>query len=199
MSSNGFNENLALFNSGRCGIWIDATVAGSFVTDPKQSAVAGKVGFAQAPNTGLGKNANWLWAWALAVPAGSKKVKAAESFIGWATSKGYTRMVASKDGWANVPPGTRISLYKNAQYLAAAPFAKMTIAAINSANPLKPTVKPVPYIGISFPSIPEYQGIGTRVGQIFSAALSGSVTVDDALARAQQITTRVMTRAGYIK
>jgi sorbitol/mannitol transport system substrate-binding protein len=198
-SSNGFNENLALFNSGRCGIWIDATVAGSFVTDPKQSAVAGKVGFAQAPNTGLGKNANWLWAWALAVPAGSKKVKAAESFIGWATSKGYTRMVASKDGWANVPPGTRISLYKNAQYLAAAPFAKMTIAAINSANPLKPTVKPVPYIGISFPSIPEYQGIGTRVGQIFSAALSGSVTVDDALARAQQITTRVMTRAGYIK
>ena len=31
-SSNGFNENLALFNDGKCGMWIDATVAASFVT-----------------------------------------------------------------------------------------------------------------------------------------------------------------------
>ena len=34
-SSNGFNENLALFKSGKCGMWIDATVAASFVTDPR--------------------------------------------------------------------------------------------------------------------------------------------------------------------
>ena len=62
-SSNGFNENLALFNSGKCAMWIDATVAASFVTNPKDSQVADKVGFALAPNAGLGKNANWLWAW----------------------------------------------------------------------------------------------------------------------------------------
>ncbi|MDU3133365.1 MAG: sugar ABC transporter substrate-binding protein, partial [Bradyrhizobium sp.] len=106
-SSNGFNENLALFNSGKCAMWIDATVAASFVTNPKESKVADKVGFALAPNTGLGKNANWLWAWNLAIPAGSKKTDAAEKFIAWATSKDYTKLVASKDGWANVPPGTR--------------------------------------------------------------------------------------------
>src|SRR6202034_3689757 len=34
-SSNGFNENLALFDAGKCGMWIDATVAASFVTNPK--------------------------------------------------------------------------------------------------------------------------------------------------------------------
>ena len=34
-SSNGFNENLALFNPGKCGMWIDATVAASFVTNPE--------------------------------------------------------------------------------------------------------------------------------------------------------------------
>ena len=67
-SSNGFNENLALFNAGKCAIWIDATVAASFVTNPKDSKVADKVGFALAPNAGLGKNANWLWAWNLAIP-----------------------------------------------------------------------------------------------------------------------------------
>ena len=48
-SSNGFNENLTLFQQGKCGMWIDATVAASFVTDPKNSTVADKVGFALVP------------------------------------------------------------------------------------------------------------------------------------------------------
>ena len=164
-SSNGFNENLALFNSGKCAMWIDATVAASFVTNPKESSVADKVGFALAPNTGKGKNANWLWAWSLAVPAGSQKVEAAEKFIGWATSKDYTALVASKEGWANVPPGTRKSLYDNPEYQTAAPFAALTLASINSADPTKPTVDPVPYTGVQFVAIPEFQGLGTTVGQ----------------------------------
>ena len=125
-------------------MWIDATVAASFVTNPKDSKVADKVGFALAPNTGLGKNANWLWAWNLAIPAGSKKVEAAEKFIAWATSKDYTKLVASKEGWANVPPGTRTSLYQNPDYLKVAPFAKPTLASIDAADPNKPTVKPCP-------------------------------------------------------
>ena len=198
-SSNGFNENLALFNAGKCGMWIDATVAASFVTNPKDSKVADKVGFALAPNTGLGKNANWLWAWSLAVPAGSQKVAAAKKFIAWATSKHYLELVASKDGWANVPPGTRKSLYENPEYQKAAPFSKLTLESINSADPAHPTVKPVPYVGIQFVAIPEFQAIGTAVGQQFSGALAGSSSVDDALAAAQNIAMREMTKAGYIK
>jgi len=198
-SSNGFNENLALFNAGKCAMWIDATVAASFVTNPKESKVADKVGFALAPNTGLGKNANWLWAWSLAIPAGSKKTEAAEKFIAWATSKDYTKLVASKEGWANVPPGTRTSLYQNEDYLKVAPFAKLTLASIDAADPNKPTVKPVPYVGVQYAAIPEFQGIGTQVGQQFSAALAGSMTVDAALTAAQSATEREMKRAGYIK
>ncbi|MEW6643815.1 MAG: sugar ABC transporter substrate-binding protein [Pseudomonadota bacterium] len=198
-SSNGFNENLALFNAGKCAMWIDATVAASFISNPRESQVADKVGFALAPNTGLGKNANWLWAWNLAIPAGSKKVEAAEKFIAWATGKGYTQLVASKEGWANVPPGTRTSLYQNAEYLKVAPFAKLTLASIDSADPNKPTVQPVPYVGVQYAAIPEFQGIGTAVGQQFAAALSGASTVDAALASAQASTEREMKRAGYIK
>ncbi len=197
-SSNGFNENLALFNDGKCGMWIDATVAASFVTG-KDSRVADKVGFALAPDTGLGKRGNWLWAWSLAVPAGSSKVDAAEKFISWATSKHYTELVASKEGWANVPPGTRTSLYKNPEYLKAAPFAEMTLASIDSADPTKPTVKPVPYTGVQFVAIPEFQGIATEVGQDFSAALAGTMTVDQALAKAQASTEAAMKKGGYIK
>jgi sorbitol/mannitol transport system substrate-binding protein len=198
-SSNGFNENLALFNSGKCGMWIDATVAASFVTNPHDSQVADKVGFALAPDNGLGKRGNWLWAWSLAIPAGSNKVADAEKFVAWATSKHYTELVASKEGWANVPPGTRTSLYKNPDYLKAAPFAQMTLDSINSADPSHPTVKPVPYTGVQFVAIPEFTGIATDVGQDFSAALAGSSTVDAALSKAQSTTENAMKKAGYVK
>jgi sorbitol/mannitol transport system substrate-binding protein len=195
-SANGFNENLALFNDGKCGMWIDATVAASFVTG-KDSKVADKVGFALAPDNGLGKRGNWLWAWSLAVPAGTAKADAAEKFISWATSKHYLDLVASKEGIANVPPGTRKSLYANADY-AKIPFAQPTLDSINSADPTHPTVKPVPYTGVQFVAIPEFQGIATDVGQDFSAALAGSMTVDAALAKAQASTEAAMKKAGYI-
>jgi sorbitol/mannitol transport system substrate-binding protein len=198
-SSNGFNENLALFQQGKCGMWIDATVAASFVSDPKASKVADKVGYALAPDNGLGKRSNWLWAWNLAIPAGSKKIDAAEKFVSWATSKHYTEIVAAKEGWANVPPGTRKSLYANADYQKAAPFAKMTLDSINAADPTKPTVKPVPYVGVQFVAIPEFQGLGTAVGQQFSAALAGKETVDAALKAAQTASEREMKKGGYIK
>jgi sorbitol/mannitol transport system substrate-binding protein len=198
-SANSFNEILALFNSGKCGMWIDATIAASFISDPKQSKVADKVAFAQAPTQATPKGANWLWAWNLAIPAGSKKTEAAEKFIAWATSKDYTKTVAAKEGWANVPPGTRTSLYQNPEYLKVAPFAKLTLASIDAADPNKPTVKPVPYVGVQYAAIPEFQGIGTQVGQQFSAALAGSMTVDAALTAAQSSTEREMKRAGYIK
>ncbi len=197
-SNNGFNENLALFQQGKCGMWIDATVAASFVTNPEESTVADKVGFALAPDTGKGKRANWLWAWNLAIPAGSQKVDAAKQFIAWATSKDYAELVASKEGWANVPPGTRTSLYENPEYQKV-PFAKMTLDSINAADPTNPAVDPVPYVGVQFVAIPEFQGIGTAVGQQFSAALAGSMSAEQALQAAQQFTTREMTRAGYIK
>jgi sorbitol/mannitol transport system substrate-binding protein len=199
-SSNGFNENLALFQGGKCGMWIDATVAASFVSDPKQSKVANDVGFAPAPCGTTCKNANWLWSWALAIPSSSKKTADAEKFVAWATGKDYLQLVAAKDGWANVPPGTRKSLYDNPEYLKAAPFAQMTLQAIDSADPgLDGNSKPKPYIGVQFAAIPEFQGIATAVGQQFSAALAGQTSASQALQNAQLLTEREMRRAGYIK
>ncbi len=197
-SSNGFNENLALFQTGKCGMWIDATVAASFVTNPKDSQVADKVGFALAPDKGLGKRGNWLWAWSLAIPAGTQKEAAAKKFIEWATSKEYLELVAAEEGWANVPPGTRTSLYENPEYQKV-PFAKMTLDSINSADPQNPTVDPVPYVGVQFVAIPEFQGMATVVGQAFSAALAGSMDADAALAAAQATAEREMKKAGYLK
>jgi outer membrane protein assembly factor BamB len=56
-----------------------------------------------------------------------------------------------------------------------------------------------PYIGVQYAAIPEFQGIATTVGQQFAAALTGTMTVDAALAAAQSSTQREMSRAGYPK
>jgi len=195
-ATNGFNENLSLFQQGKCGMWIDATVAASFVTNPDDSTVADSVGFALAPDNGLGKRANWLWAWALAVPAGSQKTAAAKQFIEWATSNSYIELVASKEGWANVPPGARTSLYENPNYRNV-PFAQKTLDSILSADPNNSTVKPSPYVGVQFAAIPEFAGIATDVSQEFSAAYAGQQTVEQALAKAQALTNDAMEAAGY--
>ncbi|PNA06887.1 MULTISPECIES: sugar ABC transporter substrate-binding protein [unclassified Pseudomonas] len=197
-SSNGFNENLALFNSGKCAMWVDASVAGSFVTDKTQSKVADHVGFTYAPHQVTDKGSAWLYSWALAIPTSSKAKDAAKTFSAWATSKEYGELVAKTDGIANVPPGTRASTYSD-EYMSAAPFAKVTLESLKAADPSKPTLKPVPYIGIQLVTIPEFQGIGTQVGKLFSAALIGQTTVDQALTAAQQTTEREMKRAGYPK
>ncbi|SEK81592.1 sorbitol-binding protein /mannitol-binding protein [Pseudomonas sp. NFIX51] len=197
-SSNGFNENLALFNSGKCAIWVDASVAGSFVTDKSQSKVSEHVGFTYAPRQVTDKGSAWMYSWALAIPTSSKAKDAARTFATWATSKEYGALVAAKDGIANVPPGTRASTYSEA-YMQAAPFARVTLESLKVADPTRPTLKPVPYIGIQLVTIPEFQAIGTQVGKLFSAALIGQTTVDQALAAAQQTTEREMKRAGYPK
>ncbi|MEH6645114.1 ABC transporter substrate-binding protein [Sulfitobacter sp.] len=195
-ANNGFNENLTLFQQGKCGMWIDATVAASFVTGA-DSTVADKVGFTLAPDNGLGPRGNWLWAWSLAIPASSEKQDAAKAFISWATGPDYAALVAGNEGWANVPPGTRTSLYENEEYLTAAPFAQTTLDSILSADPTNPTVDPVPYTGVQFVAIPEFAGIATQVGQQFSDALAGNQTAAEALANAQALTVEEMEAAGY--
>jgi sorbitol/mannitol transport system substrate-binding protein len=198
-SANSFNEILALYNEGKCGMWVDATIAASFITDPKQSKVADQVAFAQSPYAVTTKGANWLWAWALAIPAGTQKAEAAQKFIAWSTSQDYIKLVAETNGWARVPTGTRQSTYANAEFQKAAVFAAAEKEAIDSAKPNDSTLNPSPYVGVQFAAIPEFQAIGIAVGQQLSAALAGKVSVDEALAASQQAAERQMRRGGYYK
>ena len=198
-AANGFNENQTLFSSGRCAMWIDATSAAGRVYDPKQSQVADKTAFTRAPVEATPNGSSWSWSWNLAIPNSTKKLETAKSFVKWATSKSYVKMVGESEGWVAVPPGTRKTTYELPEYKKAAPFADTVLKAIMSADPSKPTKDPVPYTGVQFVAIPEFQSIGTVVGQQIAAALSGQQTVDAALEGAQKQVERDMTRAGYIK
>ncbi|KVO19730.1 ABC transporter substrate-binding protein [Burkholderia ubonensis] len=198
-SSNGFNENLTLTASGKCAMWIDATVAAGILYNKQQSQVSDRIGYAAAPVEATPKGSHWLWAWALAIPKTSKQQDAAKKFIAWATSKQYVELVAKDEGWASVPPGTRTSTYQRAEYKAAAPFSEFVLKAIETADPNDPSARKVPYTGVQYVGIPEFQSFGTVVGQSIAGAVAGQLTVDQALAAGQAAADRAVRQAGYQK
>jgi len=187
---NSFNEILALYNEDKCGLWIDATIAASFLENEN-------VAYAQSPNAGNPVGANWLWAWAMAVPAGTENAAEAKAFIEWATSKEYVQAVGNHPefGWGKVPTGQRASTYAIPEFQAVAKFAEAEMAAIDSAAPEATDLKP--YVGVQFVAIPEFPEIGSAMGQEMAAALSGSKSVEDALAAAQAKAVAIMDEAGY--
>ena len=198
-SANGFNENLTLFASGKAAMWIDATSGGGPLYDKAQSQVSDKVAFAAAPIAVTPNGSHWLWSWAFAIPKAAKASEAAEKFALWATSKPYIKLVADDAGWATVPPGTRKSTYDNPDYQKAAPFAAVTLQAMQTADPTNPCIKPVPYTGVQFVGIPEFQSFGTVVGQNISGTLAGKLSVDQALKESQAAVARAVKQAGYPK
>jgi sorbitol/mannitol transport system substrate-binding protein len=96
-------------------------------------------------------------------------------------------MVGEKLGWERVPPGSRMSTYQVPQYKeASAAYGPLTLQSIENTDPEHPTVQPVPYTGVQFLAIPEFEDLGTRVSQQISAAIAGQKSVDDALKQSQE-------------
>ncbi|HEY6314647.1 MAG TPA: sugar ABC transporter substrate-binding protein [Streptosporangiaceae bacterium] len=183
-SNDSFNQLLTLYGQGKCAMWYDATVAATSIATSFPS-IAATTGYAFAP-VDKTTSSGWLWSWALGIPQGTANSGAAWDFVSWATSKQYDSLVASKYGWAAVPPGTRTSLYSNPSYLAAAKaFAPITIASIDSTDPDHPTVGPVPYIGIQYVDIPQFESLGVQVGQQIAGAIAGTESVSQALSTSQ--------------
>jgi sorbitol/mannitol transport system substrate-binding protein len=189
---------LALFKAGRCGLWVDATIAASFVSDPATSQVASQVAFAQAPYATTPKGASWLWTWSLAVPSATRRSAEAQRFIAWATSRPYIELVARERGWAAVPTGTRQSTYANPAFQKVARFAAAEKKAIDSVNPDDPTLPRSPYRGVQYVAIPEFQTLGIGVGQQVAAALAGRAGLEQALKASQALAEQEMRRAGHL-
>jgi sorbitol/mannitol transport system substrate-binding protein len=183
-SSDSFNQLLTLYGQGKCAMWYDATVAATSIATTYPS-IAANTGYAFAP-VDKTSSSGWLWTWSLGIPQGVSNQGAAWKFVSWATSKQYDTLVASKYGWAAVPPGTRTSLYANPSYLSAAKaFAPITIASIDGTDPDHPTVNPVPYVGIQYVDIPQFESLGVTVGQQIAGAIAGTESVSQALSASQ--------------
>jgi len=194
VTGNGFTESLTLMSQGQAAMWVDATVAAGFLAS---SEAGPDIAYALAPVGPVAKGNAWLWSWSLAIPSTSAHSAEALRFVTWATSKDYIELVAAEKGWASIPPGTRTSTYERAEYLEAAPFAELVLKSMLSANPNDSTRDPVPYTGVQFVAIPEFQGIGTDFSQFIAEAIAGNTTVEEALAKAQAATLAAVEDAGY--
>jgi sorbitol/mannitol transport system substrate-binding protein len=198
-TSAGYTECESIFSQGRVAMWVDATAASGVLTDPKTSKVTSDVGFAFSPTKVTSLGSHWLWAWSLAMEASSKHKEEAFKFLSWATSKHYIRLIAAQKGWSNVPPGTRLSTFSDPGYKKAAPYGTIILQSILTADPTNSTLHKVPYVGVSYVGIPEWQQIGTRITQNLAAAITGSTSVDAALTLSQQQTQHVLQQGGYLK
>jgi sorbitol/mannitol transport system substrate-binding protein len=185
-SSSGFSECGTRYTQGQAAMWYDATVMAGTNEDPESSKVVGKSGYAPAPVERT-QSSGWLYTWALAIPKVAKDKDAAWKFMAWMTDKAYVQKVGAAYGWNRVPPGVRNSTYQIPGYQEAAKaYAQPTLDGIADANQQKEMVNPVPYPGIQFLGIPEFQDLGTRVSQQLSAAIAGQISVDDALKQSQE-------------
>jgi sorbitol/mannitol transport system substrate-binding protein len=183
-SNDSFNQLLTLYGQGKCAMWYDSTVAATSIATTYPSIFA-QTGYAFAP-VDLTKSSGWLWSWSLGIPQGVANQGAAWKFVSWATSKAYDQLVAAKYGWSAVPPGARTSLYNTPQYAQAAKaFAGITLASIDGTDPTHPTVNPVPYVGIQYVDIPQFESLGLLVGQQIAGAIAGSESVSQALSASQ--------------
>jgi sorbitol/mannitol transport system substrate-binding protein len=183
-SADSFNQLLTLYGQGKCAMWYDSTVAATSIATTYPS-VFGQTGYSFAP---VDKTASsgWLWSWSFGIPQGTANATAAWKFVSWATSKQYEQLVASKYGWAAVPPGSRTSLYSNPAYLSAAKaFAGITLASIDGTDPDHPTVGKVPYVGVQYVDIPQFENLGVEVGQQIAGAIAGTESVSQALSTSQ--------------
>mgnify|MGYP001260956420 CR=1 FL=1 len=194
---NGYPENLALFAGGHCAMWIDATVAASYLWDPRTSTVSNSTGLARAPVMSVQRGSHWFWTWALAVPKAAKNKTLAKEFVLWATSKEYIHAVARKKGWLLVPPGARFqSIYGAEPYERAAPFGRFVQGQIESAVKDEPHDDiGRPKSGTQFVSIPAFTAMGTSTGINIGLMLRKQLSVEQALELSEQEAKAIMGRS----
>lgn len=182
----GYGQCITAYSQGQAAMWYDASAMVSTVESPDDSAVVGLNGYAPAP-VDQTDSSGWLYTWALGIPTSSDNPDAAWEFISWVTDQQYIRTVGEELGWERVPPGSRLSTYEIPEYRdVAEAYAQPTLDALNDATQENSLTGEVPYYGIQFVGIPEFQDLGTRVGQQISAAIAGQQTVEEALAQSQR-------------
>ncbi|TME12689.1 MAG: sugar ABC transporter substrate-binding protein [Chloroflexi bacterium] len=186
-STTGWEECLGLMSQGKGAMFYDATSLAGVLETPSQSKVAGQIGYAYAPTVVTPNGSRWLWAWSLDIIKSSRNKDAAFQFLTWATSSQYLTLAGKTFGWASVPPGTRTSIYQNPDYQKAAPFAQVTLDSINTATPDHPTLNPVPYHGIQYVGIPQFESAGQQVSDLMSAIVAKKITISQALQQSDQI------------
>jgi sorbitol/mannitol transport system substrate-binding protein len=195
-----YNECIALMQSGKCGIYYDATS----IAPPLESegaASRGKIGYVMPPHQKMKTNTAWLWNWAMGInPESSEaKKKATFDFMLWATSKEFIKKSIEIDPTgASTPPASRSSTYLLPAYKKT-PYAAMTLKTLESTDFTNPTMQPVPYVGLQYIAIPEFADAGTKMTQYLADYVVDKITLDEAIKKTNDLFNAVAKEGEYQK
>lgn len=166
----GWPQVESAFAAGRVAMIIESTAFYPIFEDPKQSSVAGKVGYAVVPAGPKGRYpANYSIGLAVAatVPKDSEKFEAAVAFVQWGTSKPMA-MARVADGIGNV---NRKSV-ASSELMAKNIGSDYRKAVRKSREITKPNYRP---------RMPHWRMMGNIIGLYLEKAFTGQMTVPDAL------------------
>lgn len=191
-----YNECIALMQTGKCGIYYDATsICGDF--EKEDSPIKGKVGYVVAPHEA--GPSGWMWNWSMAINPNAPEAnkQAVFNFMIWATSKEFVDLTLTSDPTgASTPPAQRLSTYERPEYQAV-PYAAATVAALDSVDFNNPCVNPVPYVGLQYIAIPEFADAGDKMTEWLAAYTTDQMTLDEAIANTQALFEEIAVEGGY--
>jgi sorbitol/mannitol transport system substrate-binding protein len=138
-TSNGFNENLTIFATGKAAMWIDATSGAGPLFDPKESQVR-QGGVCQCSHS---EDAEWC---PLAVVLGIRVPKSSGcggsgEFALWATSRNTPNWSPRRPVGQPFLLEPGIALRKSS--IKGGAFASVTLKGMQTADPTNPAIRPV--------------------------------------------------------
>ena len=177
-TSFGFAEAKNAFLQGRAAMFLDSTVVAGEVDNPEKSKVVGKVGWAPHP-MGV-RRGSQTGGFGIAIPKNAPNKDAAFLLMQWLTSKKADRMIALEGG-----NPSRFSTHADPEVNAKFPHMKIFGEALKHADP---DWRPI---------IPVWGKINSDLGTTLSKAMTGEMTVKEALDAVAERTRGIMQEAGY--
>lgn len=177
------------FSSGKAAMMFDTSGFGTIFEDPKQSKVAGKIGYTM-PTGPSGKKLQWLYNEGLAITAKSKNKNAAWLFLQWRMSRETTMKELTKLNRTDVPNLDVLKSKEYTDYMAGKGLQGFSKALQESWA--STTAE-------HWPFYPEFTSIGDTFSKEVSSAIAGSKSVSDALDTAQTELTKITKNAGRLK
>ena len=177
-TSFGYAEMKNAFLQGKAAMYLDSTSVAGEVNDPEKSKIVGKVAWAMHPK-GV-RRGSQTGGFGIAIPKNAANKEAAFLLLQWLTSKRADKMIALEGG-----NPSRFSTHQDPEMLAKLPQLKIFGEALKFADP---DWRPI---------IPTWGEINSELGTTLSKAMTGEMSVKEALDRVAKRTRAIQEKAGY--
>jgi multiple sugar transport system substrate-binding protein len=177
-TSFGFAEMKNAFLQGNAAMFLDSTVVAGEVDDPEKSKIVGKVGWAMHPE-GV-RRGSQTGGFGIGIPSNAQNKEAAFLLLQWLTSKRVDKMIALEGG-----NPSRFSTHEDADVNAKFPHMKIFAEALKHADP---DWRPI---------IPTWGEVNNELGTTLSKAMTGEMSVKEALDLVAERARAIQDKAGY--